>query len=93
VDILEISRKSLCLHLVSGPAFNPYPSLSAIGKVREFLLNLSMKVSALNAQGSSLIIVVVQVGPVKIYEGKRKDRMKLILSPKLLEKLVWVSII
>jgi hypothetical protein len=47
-----------------------------------------------------IIIVVVQVGAVKIYvavverrSGKRKDRMKLSLSSKLVEKLVWVSIL
>jgi hypothetical protein len=57
--------------------------------------------SAFNAQGSRLIIVVVQVGAVKIYvaaveagrSGKIKDRMKLCLPPKLVEKLVWVPII
>jgi hypothetical protein len=44
--------------------------------------------------------VVVQVRGVKIYvalveaaQEKRKDRMKLNLSPKLVEKLVWVLII
>ncbi len=76
MDILELSGKSLCLHLVSGPAFTPYPSLSAFGKVRQFLLNLSMNVSAFNAQGSSLIIVVVQVGPVKIYVAAMKEKEK-----------------
>jgi len=54
------------------------------------------------AQGSRLIIVVVQVGAVKIYVaaqqqcrrlGKRKHRMKLSLPPKLVEKLVWVPVI
>ncbi len=78
VDILELFGNSLCLHLVSGPAFTPYPSLSAIGKVRQFLLNLSMKYwnSAFNAQGSSLNIVVVQVGPVKIYAAAVKEKWK-----------------
>jgi hypothetical protein len=42
--------------------------------------------SAFNAQGLRVIIVVVQ-------GGKSKDRVKLNLLPKLLEKLVWVPII
>jgi hypothetical protein len=48
--------------------------------------------SAFNAQGSRLIIVVIQVRAVKIYvaavqwrrSGKRKDKMKLGLLPKLM---------
>jgi hypothetical protein len=48
--------------------------------------------SAFNAQGSRLVIIVVQLGAVKIYvaaaaealSGKRKDRMKLSLPPKLM---------
>jgi hypothetical protein len=53
-----------------------------------------------NAQGSRLIIVVVQVRPVKKYVAavgkrsrKREDRMKLSLTSKLEEKLVWVPVI
>jgi hypothetical protein len=55
--------------------------------------------SAFNAQGSRVIIVVVQVGAVKIYvaaleaSGKRKDGMKLTLPPKFMGKLVWVPFI
>jgi hypothetical protein len=55
--------------------------------------------SASNAQGSRVIIVIVQVGAQKIYVAalkallKRKDRMKLSLPPKLLEKLNGVPII
>ncbi len=43
-------------------------------------------------------IVIVQVGVVKTYvamkevQEKKKDRMKLSLPPKLVEKLVWVVI-
>ncbi len=46
----------------------PIPSFSGICKVRKFLLNLSVKCwnSAFNAQGSRVIIVVLQRG-VKIY--------------------------
>jgi len=75
----------------------PIPSFNSICKV--ILLNLSMKCwnSAFNnAQGSRVIIVInVEVGAMKIYVvalrmalRKKKDRMKLSLPPKLLEKLV-----
>ncbi len=52
--------------------------------------------SAFNAQGSRVIIVVVEVGVVKISVAavkafREKERgMKLSLTPKLVEKLVWV---
>jgi type II secretory pathway component PulF len=55
--------------------------------------------SASHVQGSRVIIIVVQVGVVKIYVaamealGKRKDRMKLSLPPKFMGKLVWVAVI
>jgi hypothetical protein len=55
--------------------------------------------SAFTAQVSRLITVVVQVGAVKIYVAavealrKKERQMKLSLPPKLLEKLVWVSVI
>jgi predicted oxidoreductase (fatty acid repression mutant protein) len=41
----------------------PNPSFSGIDKVKDILLNLSMKWrnSAFNAQGSRLIIIIVQV--------------------------------
>jgi hypothetical protein len=38
--------------------------------------------SAFNAQGSKVIIVVVQVATVEARSGKRKDKMKLSLLPK-----------
>jgi hypothetical protein len=49
-------------------------------------------------QGSRVIIVVGQEGAAKIdvtqveeeLRKRRKDRMKLSLPPKLVEKLVWV---
>jgi hypothetical protein len=48
-------------------------------------------------QGSRVIIVVGQEGaakidvtPVEELRKRRKDRMKLSLPPKLVEKLVWV---
>jgi hypothetical protein len=63
----------------------------------EILFNLNMKRwnSAFYAQGSRIIIVVLQVGAVKIFvvTGKRKEGMKLSLPPKLVEKLVWVPVI
>jgi len=53
--------------------------------------------------GSRVLIIVVHVGAEKyiyIYVAavealreKRKDRMKLSLPPKLMEKLVWVPVI
>jgi hypothetical protein len=56
-----------------------------------------------NAQGSRVIIIVVQVGTVKIYvtaaeeqwrrSGKKKQRMKFVPPSKLVEKLVWVPFI
>ncbi len=62
--------------------------------------------SAFNAQSSRLIIVVVQLGAVKIYvaassggaQGERKDRMKLSLPPKLMSaqekgKTGWNSVL
>jgi hypothetical protein len=67
----------------------------------EILLNLSTKCwnSAFNAQGSSLTIVIVQVGAMKIYVGavealRTKERQDVTqLPPKLGEKLVWVPVI
>jgi hypothetical protein len=57
-----------------------------------------LKTQHLNAQGSRVIIVVGQEGAAKIdvtqveeeLRKRRKDRMKLSLPPKLVEKLVWV---
>ncbi len=84
-------------------SFTPCPLFQWYPQSKKILLNLSMKCwnSAFNAQGSRVIIVVVQVGAVKIYvaaveaqwrrSGKRKEGMKLSLPPKLVGKLVWVS--
>jgi hypothetical protein len=66
---LEFSLSSSCLHPVFGPLFIPY-SLSESGlQSKEVWSNLGMKCwnSAFNAQGSGVIIVVVQVGAMKIY--------------------------
>jgi hypothetical protein len=44
--------------------------LSEVWKVKNFLLNLGyemLKNSAFDAQGSRVIIVIVQVGAVKVY--------------------------
>jgi hypothetical protein len=60
---------------------------------------LSISNSAFNAQSSRVIIVLVELGAVKIYVaavkalGKRKEGIKLSLPPKLVEKLVWVPVI
>jgi len=50
-------------------SFTPCPLFQWYSQSKKILLNLSMKCwnSAFNAQGSWLIIVVVQVGAVKIY--------------------------
>jgi len=67
---LELWVKSPYLHPVFGPAFTPiYPLFQWYPQSEKILLNLSMKCwnSAFNAQGSRVIIVVVQVGTVKIY--------------------------
>ncbi len=76
-------------------AFIPYPLFEWYPQSKEILLDLSMKCwnSTFNAQGSRVIIVVVQVGAVKIYVGKMKEGMKLNSPPKLVEKLVWVPVI
>ncbi len=75
----------------------PYPLFQWNWQSKDILLNRSMKCWnwAFNAQGSRLIIVIVQVGAVKIYVAavealrKRKDRMKLSLPPKFM--VFWVS--
>ncbi len=68
IYITVICKVTLSLGLLSPPI----PSFSGIRKVKEILLNLSIKCwnSAFNAQGS-----------------------RVSLSPKLVEKLVWVSVI
>jgi len=67
------------------PHFTRYPLFEQGPQSKEILLNLSMKCrnSAFNAQGSGVIIVVVQVGAVKIYVAavevltkKRKEGVK-----------------
>jgi hypothetical protein len=63
--------QSSCLHPLFGPAFTPYPLFQCYPQSKEiqYLLNLSLKCwnSTFNAQGSRVIIEVVQVLPVKIY--------------------------
>ncbi len=94
---IELSGKSPCLP-VFGPAFTPYHVVEWYLQSKEILLNLSMKCwnLAFNAQGSRVIIVVVQEGALKIYVAamealrKQERQMKLSWPPKLVEKLVWV---
>jgi hypothetical protein len=56
-------------------------------------------ISVFNAQGLKVIIVVVQVGAVKIYVAgvearkKKNEGMKLSLPPKLVEQLVSFPVI
>ncbi len=86
--LFELSRKSPCLHPVFGAPFNPFPLFHWYLQSKEILLNLSMKWwnSTFNAQGSKSIIVVVQVGAVKIYvavvealrEKERRDETQFV---------------
>ncbi len=68
-EILVLPGKQPCFHPVFGPPFTPYPLFQWYLQSRDILINLSMKCpySAFNAQGSRLIIVVVQLGAMKIY--------------------------
>jgi hypothetical protein len=90
-EVIELSRKvTLSLGLLSPhiPSFQWYP------QSKDILINFSTKFSntqAFNAQGLRLIIVVVQLGAVKIYicssrgealRKKERDKMKLSLPPK-----------
>ncbi len=64
--VMELSGKvTLSLGLLSPP----YPLFQRYLQSKEHILNLSMKCwnSAFHAQGLRVIIVVVQVGAVKIY--------------------------
>jgi hypothetical protein len=67
--IIELSVKSPSVSPPISSAFTPYPLFQWYPQSREILLNLGMKCwnSAFNAQGSRVIIVVVQVRAVKIY--------------------------
>ncbi len=68
-NIINWSIKSPSLSSGISSAFTLYPLFQWALHSKEILLNLSMKYwnSAFNAQGSILIIVIVQVGAVKIY--------------------------
>jgi hypothetical protein len=82
--LIELFVKSPSVSPPISSAFNPYPLFQWYSQSKEILLNMGLRV----------IIVVVQVGAVKIYgAGKRNCRMKLSLPPKLVEKLVWVPVI
>ncbi len=62
----KVTLSSPCLRASFHP---PYTLFQWYPQSKDILLNLSMKCcnSAFNAQGSRLIIVIVQVGAVKIY--------------------------
>jgi hypothetical protein len=68
-----MSKATLSLGLLSL-----YPHFQWHPQSKEILLNLSMKCwnSTFNAQGSRVIIVVVQVGAVKIYVAALKALRK-----------------
>jgi len=69
ISIVEYSVKSPSVSPPISSAFAPYPLFRWYPQSKENLLNLDMKCwnSALHAQGSRLIRVVVQVPAVKIY--------------------------
>jgi hypothetical protein len=89
----DICKFTLSLPCLCASAFTPYPLFQWYLQSNEILLktqHLIHKVLRLTTT-----IVVVQVGAVKIIcsssggaQEKRKDRMKLSLSPKSVEKLV-----
>jgi nicotinamide riboside transporter PnuC len=66
---MKLFVKSPSLSPPIPSAFTPYPLFQWYPQNKETWLNLSMKCwySAFNAQGSRVIIIVVQVGAVKIY--------------------------
>jgi hypothetical protein len=94
--ISKVTLSSPCLWV----GFHPHPLFQRYSQSKETLLNLSMKCwnSVLHAQGSRVIIVVVQVGAVKKYvtavEVLRKIERgdEISLAPKLTEKLVWIPV-
>jgi hypothetical protein len=68
-------------HPVFGLASTPYPHFQWYPQRKEILIYLNMKCwnSAFNAQGSRVIVVVVQVGAVKVSvatveEPRKKER-------------------
>jgi len=101
-DLIKLSVKSPSLAPTIPSAFTPYPLFSVVLlQSKEILLNLSMKCrnSAFNAQGSRVIIVVVQVRALKIYVEaieacqERGDETQFTTTTKikLVEKLVFGS--
>jgi hypothetical protein len=98
ISILELSVKSPSVSPPISSAFGPYPLFRWYPQNKENSLNLGMKCwnSAFNAQGSRLIIVVVQVRAVKIYvvavQALRKKESQ-DETTKLVERLVWVPVI
>jgi hypothetical protein len=67
-DIRVTCKITLSFALVFGPPIALYPVYQQYLQSKEILLNLSMKCwnSAINAQGSRVLIIVVHVGAVKI---------------------------
>jgi predicted oxidoreductase (fatty acid repression mutant protein) len=68
--------------IVFGPSFTPYPLFQWYPQSKDILENLRMKCwnSAFNAQGSRLIIVVVQLGAVKLYVAALETLSEIICS-------------
>ncbi len=72
---IKLSVKSPSLSHPILFAFTPYPLFEWYPQSKEILLDLSMKCwnATFNAQGSRVIIVVVQVGAVKMYVTAVKE--------------------
>jgi hypothetical protein len=71
-----------CLYPVFGPPFTPYPLFQWYPQSKDILMNLSMECSysAFNAQGSRLIIVVIQLGAVKRYVAVQLGAVKIYVA-------------
>jgi hypothetical protein len=102
IIILELSVKSPSVAPLISSAFTPYPLFQWYPQSKEILLNLGMKCwnSAFNAQGSRVIIVVAQVGPVKIYVAavealrkRAKTGWTSVYHQNWWKKLVWIPVI
>jgi len=75
---IKFSIKSPCLHPTFGSPFTPKPLFQWYPQSNEIILNLGMKCwnSAINAQGSRIIIMAVKVGAVKGFQEKGKKGWK-----------------
>ncbi len=77
-NTVELYVKSPSVSPPISSAFAPYPLIQWYPQSKEILLNLGMKCwnSAFNAQGSRVIIIIVQVGAAKIYVAAVQELRK-----------------